>query len=181
MITVSKTDLRYLKWNSTKAERKAEKDQLKRRAEYRERRDNLIEMIEKTVLHHDQNRYIKAPTVDLVLLALKNEVDRQPGGLYARRPYRECTGDSSKEQGERARFMKEAFSLAISRGRITLDRHSNGYLVRPTAVVHRNGKIIPEYMPTEADLTPYPVIDSDTEQELTLSGKFHALCRKWQQ
>ncbi|MDB5187440.1 MAG: hypothetical protein JWM07_912 [Candidatus Saccharibacteria bacterium] len=176
-----KTDLRYRRWNNPKAEQKAVKEQLKQRAVYLERRNHLVEMIENTVMHNELPYYLTAPTVDFMLLALKHEIDLRPGGLYARRPYAECAGDSPHEQGERAKFMKEAFTLALTRGKIKLDKHGDEYLLRPRAVIHRNGKVVSDYAPTDAELAVYRIEDSEPEQERTLSGKYRALCRKWQQ
>lgn len=175
-----RSDLKNRKWRSPKAEQKFQKDQRAFRVQYWERRNILASVIAETVAQRELNFYLEAPTLPRLLLQLKEEIDRR-GKFHARCPHPRCDGDSTIEQSERAMFMKDAFDLARKLGKIKLDTSGDGYLLYvhnpPRWILHRDGQEIKDYLPTKAELTEHRVVESDVEQELTLSGKFHARYR----
>lgn len=177
-----KSDLKYRKWRSSKAERTETVRQEKARKEYRKRLDTLVHVIVDTIRQKELNCYLVAPTRETLLLELKKEVDRRPGGFIARHPDPKRTGISPQEQGERALFMKAAYDRAISLGLITEDTKSGDILLYsynpPKYLLHRNGQTIVDYIPTKDELAVI-VTEPDIEPEFIPTGRLLARFGRW--
>lgn len=176
------SDLKYRKWRSSKAERTEAARQAKTQKEYYKRLDALVEMIVETIRQKELNCYLVAPTRETLLLELKAEVDRRPGGFITRHPDPRRNGASAKEQGERAMFMKAAYDRAISLGLITEDTKSGDILLYsyrpPKYLLHRNGQTIVDYIPTKDELTA-DVVEAETEPEFVPTDRIHARFGRW--
>lgn len=177
-----RNDLKNRKWRNPKAEQKSQKEQRTSRIQYWQRRNNLVTVIANTVAQRELNFYLEAPSLPTLLLRLKDEVDRR-GGFQARCPYPECVSDSIAEQSERALFMRDAYNLAISLGKIKLDDSGDTLLLyvhtRPKWILYRDGQAIADYVPTKDELAEHRVAESDAEQEFTLTSRFKARSREW--
>jgi hypothetical protein len=183
---MSNSDLKskYRKWRRPKAERRAETKSSVDRKKYRARLDRLVDLIVDTVQQKELCYYLEAPSESTLLLALAAEIDRS-GGFMARNPDPARTGHSTREQSERASFMKVAYDRAIRLQRITLDKKSDSLLLYvynpPKWILHRSdGQVLVDYIPNNYELLGKEV-EPDTDSTFRPTGRVHALFRQWQQ
>lgn len=179
-----KTDAKYRNrnWRKTDAERRWIAEEKKLQARYSERCDKLATFIESTVAQKHVNGHLTAPDIWTLLLQLKNEVDRMPGGYKIRQPWL----DKRSSEGDRAQFMSDAVKRAI--GRKLIKVHSDPdqsqfwlYVEHkaPRWLVHRgDGQIIANYIPTVEELT-IPETGFDAYPERMLTGQQLRLMRDW--
>jgi hypothetical protein len=164
-----KSDLKYRRWNSTKAELAETAKQANAQKEYRRRLNRLVEIVVKAVRQKELHYYLVAPDEPTLLLALKEAVDYFPGGFMARHPDPDRTGHSAREQSERAMFMKAAYDRAVKTDQITVDTTGSGQILLysycpPKYVLYRDGNRIEDYVPTKEELN-ISEVSEDVEPE----------------
>ncbi len=169
-----KSDAKYFnrKWRNPDAERRWSAADKKQQAQYSERCDKLASLIARTVEQRHVNGYLHASDIWTLLLQLKEEVDRMPGGFKMRQPWPDRPGT----EGERAQFMSDAVKRALGRNLIKIHPDSDQSLFwlyvehkAPKWLVFRgDGQVIAIYGPTKEELTiPEEGFDAYPERTLT--------------
>lgn len=177
--------VKFRKWEKPKAERAWQTQQDAERKQYYARLRKLVDLIALTVKQKRINGHLSAPDLWSLLLLLKEEVDRMPGGFKARQPRSgdERKGHNGRIQGERALFMRDAFNLAMSTKCVNL--YYDGSLfwlyvehTAPKWLMHRDGQVIENYIPESHELSIAP--DEIGDDEFVFTDRDQARLRAWQ-
>lgn len=153
----SEVKYRHRKWRDPEAERRWLAKEKKMLAEYNERCDKLVALIAATVEQRHVNGHLNATDIWTLLLQLKDEVDRMPGGFRTRLPWL----DRHSTEGERAQFMSDAVKRAVGRNLIKIHSDPDRSLFwlyvehqAPKWLMYRgDGQVIANYVPTYDELT----------------------------
>jgi hypothetical protein len=180
MIPLGRKDLAFRRWRKPEAELRALAAIKRANAEYSLRRDHLANFIVTVIEQKHVNGHLFAPSVLTLLLALKEEVDRA-GGFTIRQPH----SDGSSTEGERAQFMSDAFELARTRGDIAIYSDNDQPFLwlyakhrAPRWIVYRDGRILPEYIPTQEELDIYDQ-EIDIPSALLVTDHYRSKLRGW--
>jgi phage/plasmid-associated DNA primase len=184
MIAMLRGDQKFRKWHKPEAERRAYANEKKLQAEYKDRCNHLASFIAGTVKQRHVNGHLSAFDVWSLLLQLKEEVDHRVNGTALRQPW----ANQRSTEGQRSKFMSEAFNIAVRNGKVKIYRDPDtGTLwlyaahTAPKWLVYRNnGQIIADYLPTHEELA-IPEDVFDTSPEIVLTDRYRMRMQAWRQ
>lgn len=172
-------------WKKPKAKQKALTREATARKERRKRLLKLVDLIVRTVKQPGVNGHLNAPSLDLLLFVLKDEVDLMPRGSAIRQPYsQDIWSLRNYIQGDREQFFRDAFNIAYRRDEIQL--YADGSAIwlyakhtAPKWNLYRDGQVVADYIPSDQELEIS--LDSISEEELPLPDRLRAKVRSWLQ